>query len=85
MPFENYRRSRDNVHFDILVWNFKCRVANLKLRVQLKTTSKPTCYFQINNLFLNEPRHDKINKVTVRPAKIQTSLIRVFAVRLMGS
>ena len=40
--------------------------------------------------FLSEPRHDKTNKVTVRPAKAQISLgIRpvwsVFAVRLMGS
>ena len=30
----------------------------------------------------SEPRHDKTNKVTVRPAKTQIS---VFAVRLMGS
>ena len=38
----------------------------------------------------NEPRHDKTNKMSVRPVKTQISLgIRpvwsVFAVRLMGS
>ena len=32
-----------------------------------------------------EPRHDKTNKMTVRPAKTQISLIRFFAVRSMGS
>ena len=37
-----------------------------------------------------EPRHDKTNKVSVRPAKTQISLgirpvLLVFAVRLMGS
>ena len=34
---------------------------------------------------LNEPRHDKTNKVSMRPAKTQISLIRVFAVRSMAS
>ena len=40
---------------------------------------------------LQEPRHDKTNKMSVRPAKIQSqpghppSLISVFAVRSMGS
>ena len=34
------------------------------------------------NRDLYEPRHDKTNKMTVRPAKTQ---IRVFAVRSMGS
>ena len=32
-----------------------------------------------------EPPRDKTNKMTVRPAKTQISLIRVFAVRLMDS
>ena len=42
-------------------------------------------------LSTNEPRHDKTNKMSVRPAKtqislgIRPSLIRVFAVRIMGS
>ena len=31
---------------------------------------------------LNEPRYDKTNEMSVRPAKTQTSLIRVFAVRM---
>ena len=35
--------------------------------------------------FKHEQPHDKTNKVTVHPAKTQPSLIRVFAVRLMGS
>ena len=41
----------------------------------------------LDSLF--EPRHDKTNKMSVRPAKDQPghppSLIRVFAVRSMGS
>ena len=39
------------------------------------------------NLMINEPSHDKTNKVSVHPAKTQhqPSLIRVFAVRSMGS
>ena len=32
-----------------------------------------------------EPRHDKTNKMSVRPAKTQVSLVRVFAVRSTGS
>ena len=32
-----------------------------------------------------EPRQDKTNKVTVRPAKTQISLASTFAVRSMGS
>ena len=44
----------------------------------------------VRTLQQNEPRHDKANKVSVRPAKTDQpghppSLIRVFAVRLMGS
>ena len=34
---------------------------------------------------VNEPRHDKTNKMSVRPAKTQIRLIRVFAVRSIGS
>ena len=46
--------------------------------------------FEYEDIFWNEPRHDKTNKMTVRPAKTQISLgIRpvwsVFAVRSMGS
>ena len=33
----------------------------------------------------DEPAHDKTNRMTVRPAKTQISLIRVFALHSMGS
>ena len=43
-----------------------------------------------NKVIINEPRHDKTNKVTVRPAKTRISLgirpiLSVFAVRSVGS
>ena len=37
------------------------------------------------NINKNEPRHDKTNKMSVRPAKTPPSPIRVFAVRSMDS
>ena len=43
------------------------------------------CIYAIHGLFRNEPPHDKTNKMTVRPAKTQLSLIRVFAGRSMSS
>ena len=58
-------------------------------------TQRGSCYFLCLTtvsalLWLNEPRHDKTNKMAVRPAKTQISLgirpawslIRVFAVRM---
>ena len=41
-----------------------------------------TKFVPLNAITLNEPRHDKTNKMAVRLAKTLSSLIRVFAVRM---
>ena len=57
--------------------------------LSLRCAHMPFCWILEEDPKQYEPPHDKTNKMTVRPAKDQPghppSLIRVFAVRLMGS
>ena len=62
----------------------------LSLQALYKSIKIIYMYSRMTRKGANEPRHDKINKVTVCSAKTQVSLgicrlIRVFNVHLMGS
>ena len=44
---------------------------SLRCRLRVQLCNKPLC---LTALFINEPRHDKTNKMSVRPAKTHISL-----------
>ena len=83
---------QDNISFNqnfnifiVCMWTAWCTKLKNKKHTQKLGKFGEISHFR--KLFTDEPRHDKTNKVTVRPAKnqislgIPPSLIRVFAVR----
>ena len=66
-------------------------ICQLKLKKsvgRMKISFVVQCMSENNNflpyLSINEPRHEKTNKISVRPAKTLPSLIRVFAGRTLS-
>ena len=61
-----------NKHFD-RTFKIYIEYGNIPLSERSDNLSK-CCVFKVHQYIINEPRHDKINKVTVRPTKTQISL-----------
>ena len=66
-----------------LCWSMSCRCVG-QCPVAVLVTIQPLClYHKTRTTLATEPRHDKTNKMSVRPAKTDPpSLIKVFAVRM---
>ena len=85
----NFRLADDivkNVEADVLVDRLDATTARYKMEIGPDKTKYDKQPKQLPKR-VNEPRHDKTNTMSVRPAKTQISLVirPVFAVRLMGS